>query len=127
MFVLNALLAMTTLFTITVHNWFKTSYGEWPANNHHTAVIIMSGNLVGALGCLIIFHSYLIAFNTSTIDIAALKAGNPFNHIKEVGKKQKKSITKDEEQGEEKKKTKKSPVKKSKPSTPKPQPKKKVR
>ena len=57
-------------------------------DTHSMATIMVSGALILSLGGLFGFHSYLIATNQSTLEIASFDDGNPFSHQRKVLKSQ---------------------------------------
>ena len=86
MFLFHAMVGCAIASLAMVHNCFHTSLRNFNKNSHYLAVMIVSGSLIFSLGGLFGFHSYLIGTNLSTLEMANLTEGNPFNRIRRVMK-----------------------------------------
>ena len=71
---------------VMIHNCFHINLREFNAKPHYLAVMIVAGALIFSLGGLLGFHTYLLATNQSTLEMATLTEGNPFNRIRRVMK-----------------------------------------
>lgn len=56
------------------------------ANTHYVICMMVSASLVLSLGGMFFFHAYLLATNSSTLEIAQLGQGNPFRRVRKVVK-----------------------------------------
>ena len=65
------------------------SFTEFNRETNFSAAMFVSGALILSLGGLFGMHTYIIATNTSTLEMDALFSGNPFSRKKRVLKNQK--------------------------------------
>lgn len=86
MFLFHAMMGCAIAAIVMVHNCFYVSIRQFNSNAHYLAVMIVSGALIFSLGGLLGFHSYLLATNNSTLEMANLTEGNPFNRVRRVMK-----------------------------------------
>ena len=65
---------------------YRVGFRKFEKNYHFTIVMMISAALILSVGGLFGLHSYLIATNSSTLEMAYLQEGNPFSRVRKVMK-----------------------------------------
>lgn len=83
-FLFNAFMGCLIVAVTMVRAAFQMSFTKFNKEVNYQAVMMVACALILSLGVLFGMHTYLIATNTSTLEMDALYAGNPFNRKKRV-------------------------------------------
>ena len=85
-FTAHATIGCIIVVAVMGHNWYNTRRLRPYDNGHYNAIFLLAGSLTMSLSGLTFFHSFMLAKNWSTIEMANLQEGNPFNRTRKVMK-----------------------------------------